>query len=132
MYVYDYYTVRVKKSYQYRFSVFMSTVLPFPFRFPHCSVLPFRFTVPFTVLLFRSLFYCSVHCFTRQKKLPISFTVSPFSCQPFYRSRFVFRIVPFYRSVHRFTVPFTVLPLHFDVLPFHVQTIERAGEFLSM
>ena len=50
---------------------------------------------------------------TLQKKLPILCTVSPFS-------------VPFSVSFC-FTVPFTVLPFHFAVLPFQVQTIERAG-----
>ena len=58
MYVYEYYTVRVKKSYQYRL----------PFLCFHVN----RFTVPvsfsalfcFTVLPFHSPFYRSVHRFT--------------------------------------------------------------------
>ena len=54
---------------------------------------------------------CTIYS-TRQKK--VAYTVYRFS---------VFRVIPFYR----FTVPFTVLPSRFAVLPFQVQTIERAG-----
>ena len=48
--------------------------------------------------------YIHVHVYmycTCQKKLPIPFTVSPFSV-PFPRRS----VLPFHRSVHRFTVPF--------------------------
>ena len=44
-----------------------------------------------------------------KKKLPIPFTISPFS-------------VPFSASFR-----FTVLPFRFAVLPFQAQTIERVG-----
>ena len=61
------------------------------------------------------LYITTVYTVRVKKKLPIPFTVSPFSV-PFSAS-FRFTVLPFRSPFYR--SPFTVLPFRFAVLPFY-------------